>query len=853
MSDAIAFDNAYVNNVTKVNDPSFSNDNLMSAFNVWGYMVENTGTVFTGDEVKNTPSGWTYLNTQYWAPEKAYWFEAVAPANGSWTATEATEADITALTFTNNNGTEDLLYAYKEVEGYTKAALTSGVAPVQLQFGHLLSKVQFSFKSAFATDNVTVKVSNVKMNVPAEATVALDTKEWTGHNGALELTFGDAESTLVSGAEATYVTAENALLTIPTAASQTYEVNFDVEVFYGAQSAFTQTVTSTISGYELAVGKAYNFQALIGPEVFDMQPIEFTVVGVDGWVTENVDLGYYVSGGSYVVTSENGLKAIAAEVNAGVETKRKVVLNNDIDLSQSRSLVSNWTPIGTSANPFKGTFDGQGYTIKNLVIDGGSNSNIGLFGVTHDGEIKNVTVENAKVSGRLNVGVVAGTPYTSKYTNITVKGHVEVDGMAYVGGVGGKNAYANWNNITVNVDETSYVHANSVENGTAYRSYVGGVCGFNGEGGHTFSNIYSNIDVKGSTIDAGGLFGIAHYGNSFVNCVCEGDVLLYAAPEASDAEECGGIAGVWHNQTGYQVTLTNCSYTGTVKATNEAGEVYFEGNKLVGAAYSATGTGKLVVDGLTAISTADAAKAVATLNSLMGAGESVLLGGDLYVASENVSTAPYGNKVGLIHKGGVFNGGNHAVAVQPTQHNPNQKQNTYGIMTYGGTIKNVHIDSFRGVVTMYPSQTVVLENVHSYGEETCYFFNTTEGDSTQDVVATNCTFGGWGSWSNVKSVTFNECTFILGSYYTNVFGRLVKPYVNTVFSNCEFNADYYLDLSGLGADQTVTFVNCKVNGVALTSVDQLQKTADGDEGLAAGKLLYCEHNSATGVANVVIE
>ena len=237
----------------------------------------------------------------------------------------------------------------------------------------------------------------------------------------------------------------------------------------------------------------------------------------------------------------------------------------------------------------------------------------------------------------------------------------------------------------------------------------------------------------------------------------------------------------------------------------------------------------------------------------MGAGESVLLGGDLYVASENVSTAPYGNKVGLIHKGGVFNGGNHAVAVQPTQHNPNQKQNTYGIMTYGGTIKNVHIDSFRGVVTMYPSQTVVLENVHSYGEETCYFFNTTEGDSTQDVVATNCTFGGWGSWSNVKSVTFNECTFILGSYYTNVFGRLVKPYVNTVFSNCEFNADYYLDLSGLGADQTVTFVNCKVNGVALTSVDQLQKTADGDEGLAAGKLLYCEHNSATGVANVVIE
>ena len=66
-------------------------------------------------------------------------------------------------------------------------------------------------------------------------------------------------------------------------------------------------------------------------------------------------------------------------------------------------------------------------------------------------------------------------------TNIKVTGHVEVNGMAYVGGVGGKNAYANWTGITVNVDETSYVKANSVENGNAYRTYVGGVIGFNGE------------------------------------------------------------------------------------------------------------------------------------------------------------------------------------------------------------------------------------------------------------------------------------------------------------------------------------------------------------------------------------
>jgi hypothetical protein len=171
---------------------------------------------------------------------------------------------------------------------------------------------------------------------------------------------------------------------------------------------------------------------------------------------------------------------------------------------------------------------------------------------------------------------------------------VEVNGLAYVGAVGGKNAYASWSDITVNVDETSYVNANSVANGTAYRTYVGGVCGFNGEGGHSFKNISSNIDVTGSTIDVGGLFGMAHYGNSFVNCSCSGDVEITAAAEAADAEEIGGIAGVWHNQNGTKVTFDGCSFTGTLKANITEG-VDLSDNTIVGKAYSTSGTGELII------------------------------------------------------------------------------------------------------------------------------------------------------------------------------------------------------------------------------------------------------------------
>ena len=293
----------------------------------------------------------------------------------------------------------------------------------------------------------------------------------------------------------------------------------------------------------------------------------------------------------YYIANEASMRWFANAVNGGNTFAGKTVkLTADIDLNGKE-----WAPIGNSSNIFKGTFDGQNHTIKNLVVNGKGKSDQGLFGRTEDGEIKNLVVENAKVSGRLNVGVVVGTPYTSKYTKITVKGHVEVNGMAYVGAVGGKNAYADWTDITVNVDETSYVNANSVENGTAYRTYVGGVCGFNGEGGHSFKNITSNINVKGSTCDVGGLFGIAHYGNKFEDCVCTGNVEIYAAEEAEEAQEIGGIAGVWHNETGYTVTFTNCSFKGELKANIEGVEFYNDG--LVGKPYSENGTGKLIVDG----------------------------------------------------------------------------------------------------------------------------------------------------------------------------------------------------------------------------------------------------------------
>ena len=458
--------------------------------------------------------------------------------------------------------------------------------------------------------------SSVEVTVPTQFNVA--TSEVDNHqkiNFALADVPSDPKVLPVSGTDYDYVAMNYVFAGANT--SVEYTINTTITPS-GATEGTPATINKTIPNVPLKENYRTNIVGNLLTSSAEYEVVidkEFNTPDelVDAWngteinepkksaEDENVYEIEYSSELAWLAAAVNGTlpetkAAPAADSFAGKTFK----LIDNVDLGNNE-----WTPIGNSANPFKGTFDGNGKTVKNLKITG-KNSNVGLFGMTTDGEIKNLTVENAKVSGRLNVGVVAGTPYTSKYTNITVQGHVEVNGMSYVGGVAGKNAYADWTNITVTVDETSYVKANSIENGTAYRSYVGGVVGFNGEGGHSFKNITSNIDVDGSTCDVGGLFGIAHYGNQFENCSCSGDVEIYAAEEADEAQEIGGIAGVWNNG-GADVVMTNCEFTGTVTTNIDRETVWY--SNLVGRPYSATGTGRLIIDGNVVVASANTLQA----------------------------------------------------------------------------------------------------------------------------------------------------------------------------------------------------------------------------------------------------
>ena len=434
------------------------------------------------------------------------------------------------------------------------------------------------------------------------------------------------------------------------------------------------------------------------------------------------------------------------------------VLTSDIDLAGQE-----WSPIGTSSNIFKGTFDGNRHTVKNLKITG-NKSNVGLFGVTHNGHIKNLVVENAEVSGRLNVGVVAGNPYTSKYSDITVKGHIEVNGMAYVGAVGGKDAYADWTNIKVEADETSYVKANSVENGKAYRTYVGGVVGFNGEGGHKFSNITSNINVEGSTCDVGGLFGIAHYGNQFEKCVCTGNVTITTG-EVENALEMGGIAGVWNNG-GEDVVFTNCTFSGELSTPNIEEEVNFYYGGLVGNPYSATGNGKLIIDGFQYVASAaelEAAANAATSETTIKIGYDI--DGDVTVIQKQ------GVKVTIDGNG----------------------------KKYDGTIK-IHSNSEHYADAALTIQNVNFESSKTYiGEDGKPYFNFIEALEK-------------GSARYSTNITVENCTFKAIEASENIaVGVQIKSSKNAQVIDCTATNMHSL-LQAQSCDESVLVQNCTING-----------------------------------------
>ena len=440
-----------------------------------------------------------------------------------------------------------------------------------------------------------------------------------------------------------------------------------------------------------------------------------------------------------------------------------IKLNVDVDLNNTTLNA----PINIDG---WGTFDGQNHTIKNVNIITATDvaTAAGLF-TASSCAIKNLVVDNVTVQGSFvgnsTAGILASDCNGAVVDNITIT-HSSVTGGKYTGGVVGYG-YTDVTNCTL----TNCV----VKGGYKLGGVIGYICAEN--------NIQRKVD-----------------GHTLTNCTVNGADGQYAG--GKDKYIVGKIVGNYNaNGTCENNTIVNM----TTAAKADIGELE-SGNVVNGANVYATTS--------------------EDLTTALASGSNVIMQNDLNdvaVQSKN----DYGTYYGVAHNGGVFDGNGKTLDFNVGEVH-NGKTDNWGIMTSGGTIKNVTITGvFRGIMIMNPTEDLYIDNVTIGDDDVCYAINTAEGDGTKSLYVSNSTIKGWSSYGTaIKDLTFTNCTFAQGSYYTNVFGRLVKPYVNTVFDGCEFNSKFYIDLSQLGMDgdghvldanAKIVLKNCTVNGVKLTA------------------------------------
>ena len=256
-------------------------------------------------------------------------------------------------------------------------------------------------------------------------------------------------------------------------------------------------------------------------------------------VSEDNDGAVQFAGGSgteedpYQISSAEQLNEIRNNLDA------KYILVNDIDLS----IIDSWEPIGQGEyGSFKGTLDGQGYKIKNLLIKSpisDSNVYIGLFGCVGTGcVIKNCEIVNAKIDidyqvapNSLYCGVLVA--YNSQFqpgitiTNCKVYGDIKIithndhtdtySRMITVGGIYGSSNGRDEANGTISECE----YNGSINIMADDSKSCGGICGRDGHfeivGCKTQGEItISSLGGSGTTA-TGGICGGAEWSTSSIN------------------------------------------------------------------------------------------------------------------------------------------------------------------------------------------------------------------------------------------------------------------------------------------------------------------------------------------------
>ncbi len=285
------------------------------------------------------------------------------------------------------------------------------------------------------------------------------------------------------------------------------------------------------------------------------------------------------------ISSADELVQFATDVNAGaIPEGMQIFLTKHIDMSS----VIDWAPIGNGTfsgsafegAAFSGTFDGQGYAVKNLKINNDAapaQAVVGLFGILNNATVKNVVLGegssiDVKSTDFLSVGGIAAAAVgNTTIENCDNRAAIKVetgikDKRIEVGGILGA-AHTDATDIVVkgcrNYGAMSSANTLSTNNG-ANGIQLGGIVGFvNGTSSGTCYTRISNCENHGEfnvqAARTGGIAGALNYRGAISNCT--NDAALANTEMTASNCRTAGIAAFMTNGSSIEGCVNNGDIT----------------------------------------------------------------------------------------------------------------------------------------------------------------------------------------------------------------------------------------------------------------------------------------------------
>lgn len=269
-----------------------------------------------------------------------------------------------------------------------------------------------------------------------------------------------------------------------------------------------------------------------------------------------------------VVPGENGiataqqLRSFAYMFNTGGDISSycnadgEVVLLDNIDLDYVV-----WSPVGSSTGvayphnttaipsyPFKGVFNGNGFTIKGLRLDILDNqTNVkGLFGATYGAAIKNLNIDGVKLnftstgisSNHIVIGTITGYGYNTKISN------VHITNLQF----GGKATSTASRNVSI-----GGIAGQMISMGSGYESYIEN-CSVAGMFTNDVGEKYSNEN----TVNIGGIVGTTSNSSTGITLVkgCTNNASMDVRTHRA-----AGIVAM-----GFKVHIEDCVNNGNIRS-----------------------------------------------------------------------------------------------------------------------------------------------------------------------------------------------------------------------------------------------------------------------------------------------